>query len=68
MALQIVGVLFEGQEFGVEVIDDVFGVESSKRWRVIFFVVVRGSHRGGAGGSKLVDVFHGSCLSLLVRG
>ena len=42
MALQIVGVLFEGREFGVEVIDDVFGVEGSKRWRVIFFVVVGG--------------------------
>ena len=49
MVLQIVRVLFEGREFGVEVVDDVFGVEGGKQWWVIFFVVVRGSHRGGAG-------------------
>ena len=64
MALQIVGVLFKGREFGVEVIDDVFGVEGSKRWQVILFVVVGGSHRGGAGGSESVSVFH-SCFSFL---
>ena len=65
MVLQIVGVLFKGREFGIEVIDDVFGVEVSEQWQVIFFVVVGGSHRGGAGGSELVGVFHGCCLSLL---
>ena len=64
MVLQIVGVMFEGQEFGIEVIDDVFGVEGSERWWVIFFVVIGGSHRGGAGGSESVGVFHG-CFSLL---
>ena len=56
--------MFEGREFGVEVIDDVFGVEGSKRWRVILFVVVGGGHRGGAGGSESVSVFH-SCFFLL---
>ena len=65
MALQIVGILFEGRELGVEVIDDVFGVEGSKQWQVIFFVVVGGGHRGGAGGSESVGVFH-SCFFYFV--
>ena len=64
MALQIGGVLFECRELGIKVIEDVFGVEVSERWWVIFFIVVRGSHRGGAGSSELVGVFHSCCVYL----
>ena len=62
--LQIGGVLFECWKFGIEVIEDVFGVEVSEWRRVIFFIVIGGSHRRGAGSSELVGVFHSCCLCL----
>ena len=68
VALQIGGVLFKSYKLGVEVVEDVFGVEISERWQVIFFVVIGGGHRRGAGRSESVSVFHGCCLSLLFEG
>ena len=67
MVLQIVGILFKSREFGVEVIDDVFGVEGSERWQVIFFVIVGGSHRRGAGGSESIGIFHSCFLYFVSR-
>ena len=58
MSLQIDVVLVKGAEFGIEVIQDVFGIEVGEWGRVVFFVVGGGIQGSGASCQRSVDVFH----------